>query len=128
MTPRPLYKWKCFWLGILVLGFLGWAWWDSSRWETQVHFFTDAVQVVHARGELWLLHHDNFWQMDWSYFYAERNFSGAGDWNSWRPWEEFREYGFEIHKVPHWFLMLLIVVPWLAFLFWRVMKQRRLSQ
>ena len=25
MTPCPIYRCKCFWLGILVPGFLGWA-------------------------------------------------------------------------------------------------------
>ena len=31
MTPRPFYRWKSFWFGILVLGFIGWAWRDCSR-------------------------------------------------------------------------------------------------
>jgi hypothetical protein len=26
MHPRPLYRWKSFWVGMLFLGFLGWAW------------------------------------------------------------------------------------------------------
>jgi hypothetical protein len=34
MKPRPFYRWKSFWLGILVLLFLGWAWRDSMRFET----------------------------------------------------------------------------------------------
>ena len=38
MTPRPLYKWKSFWLGILVLGFLGWAWLANVRTEYNVGY------------------------------------------------------------------------------------------
>ena len=34
-------------------------------------------------------------------------------------------YGFWV--VAHWFLILLFLVPWLAFLFWRVRKQRKLT-
>lgn len=32
--PRPFYRWKSFWLGVLVLGFLGWAWAESTGWWT----------------------------------------------------------------------------------------------
>jgi hypothetical protein len=33
-TPRrPIHRWKSLWLGILVITFLGWAWWQSlHRW------------------------------------------------------------------------------------------------
>ena len=31
MTPRPFYRWKSFWFGLLVLVFLGWVWADSQR-------------------------------------------------------------------------------------------------
>ena len=26
MTPRPIHKWKTFWLGLIILAFLTWAW------------------------------------------------------------------------------------------------------
>jgi len=29
MNPRPLYHLKSFWFGMLVVGFLGWAWFRS---------------------------------------------------------------------------------------------------
>jgi hypothetical protein len=31
MQPRPIYHWKSFWLGLLVLSFIGWAWLDSKQ-------------------------------------------------------------------------------------------------
>jgi hypothetical protein len=31
MTPRPIYRWKSFWLGLFVACFLAWAWRDSYR-------------------------------------------------------------------------------------------------
>ncbi|MEK7951734.1 hypothetical protein WKV53_14545 [Luteolibacter sp. Y139] len=34
MKPRAFYRWKSFWLGVMVLGFLTWAWWDSIHWES----------------------------------------------------------------------------------------------
>jgi len=36
--PRPFYRWKSFWLGILVLGFLAWAAWDSTRFISGAAF------------------------------------------------------------------------------------------
>jgi len=29
--------------------------------------------------------------------------------------------------IAHWFLMLLFLVPWIAFLFWRVHRLKRLG-
>jgi len=34
MKPRPFYRWKSFWLGLCVLVFSGWAWWDCGRNST----------------------------------------------------------------------------------------------
>jgi hypothetical protein len=43
MTPRPLHKWKSFWLGILVLGFLGWAWMRGrDHCDTMTVFFRNS--------------------------------------------------------------------------------------
>ena len=36
MSPRPIYRWKSFWLGVWVLGFVGWAWWDSMHFQTML--------------------------------------------------------------------------------------------
>jgi len=50
MTPRPLYKWKSFWLGLFVACFLAWAWWDSYRvgsiaqvgWDSRMFMFANC--------------------------------------------------------------------------------------
>jgi hypothetical protein len=34
MTPRPFYRWKSFWLGVLAVCSLTWAWRDSIRFES----------------------------------------------------------------------------------------------
>ena len=36
MKPRPFYRWKSFWLGLFVLVFFGWAWWDSYRIDSAI--------------------------------------------------------------------------------------------
>ena len=43
---RPLHRWKSLWLGILVLIFLTWAWWDSTRFHSIV--VVNDYTVAHA--------------------------------------------------------------------------------
>jgi hypothetical protein len=31
MHPRPIYRWKTFWFGVLFFTFLGWASWHSAN-------------------------------------------------------------------------------------------------
>ncbi|WP_035606267.1 hypothetical protein [Haloferula sp. BvORR071] len=49
MTPRPIYRWKSFWFGLLVLVFMGWAAWDSYQTRTgAVLFIPGSAYEVHA--------------------------------------------------------------------------------
>ena len=38
MSPRPPYRWKSFWLGLFVLGFLSWGWRDGLWNDTRVGY------------------------------------------------------------------------------------------
>ena len=61
MTPRRLIRWRSFWLGILVLGFLGWAWRDSLshtfgfQWKqlTVANNSGGGVLVLRKAGGKW---------------------------------------------------------------------------
>ncbi|MEK7951680.1 hypothetical protein [Luteolibacter soli] len=46
MRPRPIYRWRSFWLGVLVLCFLGWAWARSMTRDEGVELW-----AVDARGK-----------------------------------------------------------------------------
>jgi hypothetical protein len=126
MPPRPLHRWKSFWLGVFVVVFIGWAWWDSWVWETEALFFADGVGMLHARGEVWIL-----WQWEladgWSFFSGERNFVRPGAWGLWEQWEAAREFGFRISKIPHWHIILLFLLPWTTWLVWRSRRMKRLA-
>jgi len=52
MTPRSIIRWKSFWFGILMLGFLGWAWWDSSNYTTGFQWKEIAVGTTSSNGVL----------------------------------------------------------------------------
>ena len=85
------------------------------------------MQAVHARGEIWVLWHDEFLGKEWSYFYGERNFQKPGEWDSWEEWEVARGSGFKILKFAHWFLILLFLLPWTTWLVWRARRMKRLA-
>jgi hypothetical protein len=46
MPPRPLYRWKSFWLGVFVLGFLAWAWLDSKQASSELTYA--KYKLTHA--------------------------------------------------------------------------------
>lgn len=52
MKARPVWRWKSFWLGVLVLCFLGWAWWEGYAWLTNVHWSDSDrwVGACHEKG------------------------------------------------------------------------------
>jgi len=50
MTPRPLHRWKSFWLGILVLGFLGWAWVRSIVYDDRIVWMEAGSTDIFAFG------------------------------------------------------------------------------
>ncbi|MEK7951499.1 hypothetical protein [Luteolibacter soli] len=58
MTPRPPYQWKSFWLGVLVISFLGWGWIDSFQHPFHVVYARSVsyYQVFHVKGELVFRH------------------------------------------------------------------------
>lgn len=55
-SPRPFYRWKTFWLGLLTLTFLSWAWWDSFQRAVSLTRFQSGnfYQITHISGEVLL--------------------------------------------------------------------------
>jgi hypothetical protein len=133
MPLRPLYRWKSFWIGVLVLGFLGWDWVWSMSWEYYLSWGTSAMGafVLSSRtGEIylgWLGHtpepsfmlgltSESFeipsGEIPWFPLFANLNSSSA------------LSAGL---TVAHWLLTLLFLLPWTAFLAWRWRRMRRAS-
>ena len=123
MTPRPLYKWKSFWLGILVLVFSGWGWNRSnhhldqfgfraanSAWNVSSRESTVSLSMMHPEG--------------WG--------TSSKDRRPWWPIEfvviEGRGFTLRICHLAHWFLMLLFLLPWSVFLAWRWRRLRSLTK
>lgn len=49
IPERPIYRWKSFWLGILILSFLGWAWVKSMD-ETLIGTPSDRFAMSFSTG------------------------------------------------------------------------------
>ncbi|MCW1883669.1 hypothetical protein OKA04_02950 [Luteolibacter flavescens] len=131
MTPRPLYRWKSFWFGILVLGFLLWV---ERRWESQdlgMSYFngTDALILDQSHGsiEFHVGALDAEFPLGWDFYHmrfpdAQFVWPSAAEfyWND-------AGWGFSGH-FSNWFIVLLFLISWCAWLFfhWR-REQKKLT-
>ncbi|MEK7954091.1 hypothetical protein [Luteolibacter soli] len=126
MPPRPLHRWKSFWLGILVLAFLGCGWvhsmshTDGFFWLPK-HFSISAYQSTGQLGFSWDASQTS---TSLTYFHwIHEPISTAGE-----PWfpravvPEIYDRQFQF-GIAHWFLMLLFLSAWIAFLVWRIRRQ-----
>jgi len=130
MTPRRLIRWKSFWLGILVLGFLGWAWVRSvnvvDRFSWIEPFVGIGGELSQAEGWIGFAAGENLGPSR-EYTYSSSEFLHE-EW----PVRTFRllvdEDEVLYAGISHWFLILLFLVPWSAFLAWRWRRQRILTR
>jgi hypothetical protein len=140
MTPLPIHRWKSFWFGILVMGFLTWAWYLSPlkgldvRWSRA----TSDYGVQNLWGSI------GFYIGDYRTGSWDLPAPGLHVWvrpNSLTPPGKFRwEPAMTTDgqdpdnprtirvRIAHWLVILCFLVPWAAFLAWRVRKQRTLTK
>jgi len=148
MKPRPLIKWKSFWLGILVLGFLGWAWVRSMTCESSVSYGYGGsghyCGIYASEGKVTVGHAtDTFEQL---HGFDVVSFPNEG--RQWWPAAvkigretkvvvngdldeddlELEDPGEWWVNLAFWFLMLLFFLPWSTFLAWRWRRQRILTK
>ena len=136
MTPRPIHRWKTLWFGITVILFLGWAWEKSNS-------RMNAACWVHAATSegLFLRNLPGTTQIEYTgpnhHIYP---LTPAIQWYSnprvypeeWFPkpvfFEPFGNKGGWTLNLPHWLLILLFLIPWLAFLAWRSRRMHHLTE
>jgi hypothetical protein len=134
MTPRPIYRWKSFWLGFLVLAFLSWAWVRSMHRVDDITYKTSTSSISWGActgfGTVllgWL--HDPFAPDGLRFSSSRVNVERT---STWFPEAILLEggagEGWENFSIGHWFLILLFIVPWTFFLFWRIRRMRRAGE
>lgn len=131
MPPRPLHRWKSFWLGLFVLVFLCWAWWTSMNQIAGVTWAANnGVRQVQLSNYDAMVH---CWIGDNGYhrtagLHWDRRKDGAeekedGTW--FQPGIVLTEGGGSGLQLAHWFIILLFLIPWVGFLIWRIRRMRR---
>jgi hypothetical protein len=130
MTLRPLYRWKSFWLGVLVLGLLGWAWVRSMGHDEGVSFGlgVDQWRIGSTLGKISAWRFSNFVAgqgIHSVYFSSE---AGGGYMREFPP--AFEHFVFEgppraeLWIVADWLILLAFLVAWVSFLAWKWWRQR----
>jgi hypothetical protein len=127
--PRPIYRWKSFWIGILVLGFIGWAWVRSMTWDENIsgRSFGWVWEVFQDPGQFWMgCCADPFLLRTVGFYSLERD----PEMRTWfqpayhratSPYSsQFYYFGF-----AHWYLILLFLIPWSGWLFFHWKREQK---
>ncbi|MCW1887872.1 hypothetical protein OKA04_24250 [Luteolibacter flavescens] len=132
--PRPLYRWKSFWLGVLVTGFLAWLGWRSMHYDEG--FFVRVPGIAWEAGHGPAL--PGLVRMEIEpYSTGSSTFIAYSEGQD--PAYHWFPPAFETHTYPpsphsrffrfaYWFLILLFLVPWSALLAWRWRRMRKLHR
>ena len=129
MTRRPMYRWKSFWLGVCVLGSLGWAWVRSYSYWEMVMWVSSATGERHSVqqtcGQL------GYWKEPDMGIPAGFSFDRTPvEWEA--PWFG-HWYGSAsgepdgTHFLAHWVVVLVFLIAWGSFLAWRWWRMKRAS-
>ena len=125
IPPRPIYRWKSFWLGILVLTFLCWTWSNSFQKAQHVTRFQNMnyYQVIHIQGELLFRHGPQIGVItnlpSWKFGNSTNSISAAklkGDWE---------QDGLDFQSIPDAAIVGLYTLCFATFIFWRIRRWKR---
>lgn len=128
MSLRPFHRWKSFWFGVLVIAFLGWAWISSMGEERSLTWITKNWIATFTQNpgkvEFQRFNVPGAFASDLSSSYrAPPQGPWLADWADW--WGSLDVY--LVISIAHWFLILLFLIPWTAYLLWRSRRMKRLA-
>ncbi|RYD60524.1 MAG: hypothetical protein EOP83_19195 [Verrucomicrobiaceae bacterium] len=148
MSPDPLYRSLIFWAGVILITFLCWAWWDSFRrdtWRNESHLaFSNVAGAVSvgcyqvnfgkSSGRRAISPHAVPRPAFAALSLIDSNSKAALPSSDYNSGETLRLYlsrspsgAYAFLNVPHWILLLVCLVPWLALLAWRWRRTKRLT-
>ena len=119
MKPRPFYRWKSFWLGLCVLVFLGWTLFASLnranllRWRIPGSL---ALIVGDTGGRAYV---------GWGGFIFHHPAAEARADRIPPPITYVASGKRRLVLVAYWFLILLFLVPWSAWLFFHWKREQK---
>jgi len=124
MPTRPIHRWKSFWLGVLVVVFLGWAWFASLNTSRGIVWCSGDFAVFTSVG------------CGGATVGSDRSGLRMQGFDLWASSEGFvptstvprithiPSDGLIELDLPFWLLIVAFLLPWTAFLAWRWRKQR----
>ncbi|MEK7951630.1 hypothetical protein [Luteolibacter soli] len=124
MTPRPIHHWKTFWLGIIVLLALGFAWLRSLL-SLDYTPLGPWMAVGQGGGKIAFLWDANGYPGH--YAVTEKLYLHQSPFG---PPSDFKAYGYDYLFLvfAHWYLILLFFLLWLTFLAWRRQEMKALAK
>jgi hypothetical protein len=135
MTPRPIHRWKSFWLGVLVLIFLGWAWVTSmSLLHIAGYIYPSKSQAIFLRNLPGTIEIENTGP-----HYSVTPVTPPVQWYSyarihdpvWLPrpmlFQPFGALGGWTVHLPYWLITPLFLIPWTGLLAWRWRQIKRFA-
>ena len=131
MTARPFYRWKSFWLGVVALLFLGWGWYRAVERNGGVLVITPAFNVGVNQYEGQVGFYVNLSKQKWAISSASSlRWDKVGCFPP--PWDvEVSRTGGTVYgerhvhaRFAHWFLMLVFVTVWSAWLAWKWKREQ----
>ena len=128
MTLRPLYRWKSFWFGILILLFLAWGWIRSMGSGDYIAIdgkLEELARLDQSGGYIAVV-----WESDTPIFSLPEMpvaWMFGRDHARWFP-KAFKHDspvdGWRSVAIAHWCLILLFLLTWGAWLAWRWRRLR----
>ena len=124
MKPRPLYRWKTFWLGLIILAFLCWAWASSMEryLVIRAHSPIGWIGIGQNQGQAGLFAHKSKggWSIDVTDFKLDGRVQRLPE--MWK----FHTSSWGIIVASHFWFVLFFTIPWAALLTWRWRGTQRL--
>ena len=131
MTPRPIYKWKTLWLGLLILASLTWAW---SRSRSHIDYASASLGpstwcgILSADGYLGcrIATYPHGTVVSTARFDYGSITDSAKPWFP-KPFHNAQDQGLRAHSygIAHWLITLLFLLTWSTLLLWRWKKSKR---
>jgi hypothetical protein len=134
-----LHRSMTFWFGILVMGFIAWAWWDSGRYQSaavcrkiEIENFDDGVRISHNTDDYYqMVDSEGFDQ--WRYpaaILARKLKAGSLPRPHFERFDDQGSFPFVARPpgdwdlfLPHWLLLLEAALLWGALLAWRARRR-----
>lgn len=127
MKQRPFYRWKSFWVGLLVLALAGWTWWRSMSCIDSIGYTTGTYtwELSNSDGHVGALWGDyTFTDGPYEFVFGRRKRFSEPVLAKAVTFERSAKDVMGMCLVAWWVVMLVLGVVWVWMLVWRWRRGR----